>query len=196
LGQDHLYLMNPYDQHGIFSTISAITTCYIGLFISQIMNTQNYNSWKKLGLCMSTGSWLIGISLLMDASGMRINRSLWSTSFALLSASIGTVIFANITMIVDIWGYITVFQPQIWLGSNWLLVYIIWKLWFAISAIWIHVHGLPLRTWLLGMFSEQILSGIPMDIESVIFLFGIVELTFWSLFASILYKRRIFPRLL
>jgi predicted acyltransferase len=135
-----------YDPEGLLSTIPAIATALLGIFVGQFMLdhwrmkpanakslpqspgevrspvTNRYPS-KKAGLV-----FVSGIILLIAGWGwgmlFPVNKNIWTSSFVLYSAGWSMMLFAVFYYIIDVKGYKTWSNPFIWMGMNAILIYI------------------------------------------------------------------------
>ncbi|MBU0475101.1 MAG: DUF5009 domain-containing protein [Bacteroidetes bacterium] len=112
-----------HDPEGLTSTIPAISTALLGIFVGNILKntnikTQNHTVLKLTGL---------GIILIIVAQVWNIifpiNKNLWSSSFTLQCGGISTLLMALFYYIIDVKGY------QKWafffkvIGMNSILIY-------------------------------------------------------------------------
>ncbi|MCV9932583.1 DUF5009 domain-containing protein [Flavobacterium sp. LS1R47] len=102
-----------WDPEGVLSTLPAIGTGILGMFIGQILNLQipKIEIVKKLAI---TGIILIITGLLWDII-FPINKSLWSSSYVLYTAGIATICLTLLYYIIDVANY-----------KKWTKLFLIW----------------------------------------------------------------------
>lgn len=117
-----LYL-GIHDQEGLVSTIPAISTALLGIYVGSILRNTRNSDKRKTALRLT----IIGIILIIIAQIWNlifpINKNLWSSSFTLQCGGISTLLMALFYYIIDIKGY------QKWafifkvIGMNSILIY-------------------------------------------------------------------------
>lgn len=99
--KDHLWSYSKtWDPEGILSTLPAIATGIIGLFIGQILNLQipKIIILKKIA---GTGAVLLLAGIIWNAV-FPINKALWTSSYVVYTAGIATLCLTLLYYIVDV----------------------------------------------------------------------------------------------
>jgi predicted acyltransferase len=112
-----------HDPEGLFSTIPAISTALLGIYVGNILRNTLDTHKKKTALRLT----IIGVILIIAAQiwslAFPINKNLWSSSFTLQCGGISTLLMALFYYIIDIKGYrkwAFVFKV---IGMNSILIY-------------------------------------------------------------------------
>ncbi len=123
-GEHHIYkgFGIPFDPEGVLSSIPAIGTVIIGYLIGQVIDIETSMTlkMKKLliyGIIMVVlgGIW----SLLFP-----INKPLWTSSYVLYTAGLGTLFLALLIFIIDYKKYSGWSKPFVHFGSNPLFIFV------------------------------------------------------------------------
>lgn len=111
-----------YDPEGILSTIPAVSTALIGIFIGEHVKKE-FANWKKLLAHLSIiGTILTGCGLIWNVV-MPINKSLWTSSFVCIVAGIVVLIFCIFYYIIDVLKVWKWACPFLLIGCNPLFAY-------------------------------------------------------------------------
>jgi predicted acyltransferase len=113
-----------YDPEGLFSTIPAIATALLGVFLGTFLkHRENYFSInKKIVILITSAIVLIGIGILWNYD-FPINKRLWTSSFVCYVGGFSILFFTFFYLIIDVWGFRTWAFPFIIIGSNSILIY-------------------------------------------------------------------------
>jgi len=102
-----------WDPEGILSTVPAVATGILGMFIGQILNLkiQQTEILKKIAV---VGFALLLTGLLWSLL-FPINKSLWTSSYVLYTAGIATICLTLLYWIIDVLNY-----------KKWIKLFLIW----------------------------------------------------------------------
>ena len=123
-GEHHIYkgFGIPFDPEGLLSSIPAIGTVIIGYLIGQVIDieTSIKLKMKKLiiyGIIMVVlgGVWALAFP---------INKPLWTSSYVLYTAGLGTLFLALLIYIIDYKNYRAWSKPFVHFGSNPLFIFV------------------------------------------------------------------------
>lgn len=144
LGRYHLYqyptcreiyqTTEPYDPEGLLGCLTTCVLAYLGMATGHIFI--HYSEplkriarlvfyallWGSIGLTLA----LIGGpggGVVFDGGWIPINKSLWSLSFVLVTASMSLVAFALLYILIDVYDVYTG-APFVYLGRNSIVVYL------------------------------------------------------------------------
>jgi predicted acyltransferase len=110
----HLWSVSKtWDPEGILSTLPAIGTGILGMYIGQLLNLQT-NRTEILKKTAISGVILLIGGLLWNII-FPINKSLWTSSYVLYTAGIATLCLSLLYYIIDIQGY-----------KKWAKLFLIW----------------------------------------------------------------------
>ena len=112
-----------YDPEGLFSTIPAIATALLGVFLGTFLRAKNhFSSGKKLAILVLSALVLIGIGILWDYD-FPINKHLWTSSFVCFVGGFSILFFTFFYLIIDLLGFQNWAFPLLLIGSNSILIY-------------------------------------------------------------------------
>lgn len=113
-----------YDPEGIFSTLPAISTALLGVFVGTFLKAKcPFSINVKLLLMTLTAVVLIITGLIWDIS-FPINKHLWTSSFVCFVGGFSILFFVFFYVIIDLFGFHQWAFPLILIGSNSILIYI------------------------------------------------------------------------
>lgn len=189
------HLWQPdYDPEGLLSTLPAVATCLLGTIAGQWLTIRRKNK-ANLGDsdAKPADRWLrrrLNLAGLgMVASGLiwglvfPINKTLWSSSFALLTAGLASLVLAACCWAGETRTGRRLGRPFQWQGRNALLLYfgseVLAMALLADASEW--VSQTLLASWLTPAGGSL--------------LWALAYAAFWTMISGILYSRRIFVKL-
>ncbi|WP_435136316.1 acyltransferase family protein [Formosa sp. A9] len=172
-----------YDPEGIMGTFPAIATCILGVLIGKLLDMDTVNKTIKL---LAVGFSFTVLGYLWHQI-YPINKALWSSSFVLVTAGIGTVILGVIYYIVDVkqkhFGAIFKYA-----GMNAITVYFLSSL---ISKIFYTIpvgSGNSIHGWLYQ--TCFVFNGLASKLSSLLYALSVVLC--YLILGYYLYRKRIF----
>ena len=139
LGQAHLWRVSRvYDPEGILSTVPAVATVLIGVLAGSWMKREREPRSMATGLAVA-GAAAAAVGALWGLA-FPLNKSLWTSSYAVLTAGLGLLAFALCYWAVEIRGWRRWAAPFVVLGVNALAVYFLSQL-TAQLLVWIRVDA-------------------------------------------------------
>ena len=113
-----------YDPEGLFSTIPAVATALLGMFLGTFLKTKanHFSTKKKILIMVASAIVLIGIGLIWNYD-FPINKHLWSSSFVCFVGGCSILFFTFFYLIIDVLGFHKWAFPLILIGSNSILIY-------------------------------------------------------------------------
>ena len=126
-GEGHVYhgFGIPFDPEGLVSSIPAVATVIIGFVVGSYIDFVRKNSTTKSVDFLP----LIGIGLLLLGilwgRFFPINKPLWTSSYVLYTAGIGTLLLSFFLWLIDIKGKRKWANPLVVFGMNPLFIYIL-----------------------------------------------------------------------
>lgn len=188
----HLWSVSKtWDPEGILSTLPAIGTGILGMWIGQILNLQinKIEIIKKLAI---TGIALILTGLLWNII-FPINKSLWTSSYVLYTAGIATICLTILYYIIDIANY-----------KKWTKLFLIWgvnpMIVFFFSGIiprvmsYIKVQSPEIATEQINLQTLIYKYGIATWFENPLnssVAYAIIYAIFWSCILWVFYKKKL-----
>ncbi|MFH6958120.1 acyltransferase family protein [Flavobacterium aquidurense] len=188
----HLWSVSKtWDPEGILSTLPAIGTGILGMWIGQILNLQinKIEIVKKLAI---TGIALVLTGLLWNII-FPINKSLWTSSYVLYTAGIATICLTILYYIIDIANY-----------KKWTKLFLIWgvnpMIVFFFSGIiprvmsYIKVQSPEIATEQINLQTLIYKYGIATWFENPLnssVAYAIIYAIFWSCILWVFYKKKL-----
>ncbi|HOO56555.1 MAG TPA: heparan-alpha-glucosaminide N-acetyltransferase domain-containing protein [bacterium] len=135
-GHMHTEVWEP---EGILSTIPSIASCLIGVLVGNVIKSEKSLA-EKLTPILVAGNVLIVLAFIAN-NWFPINKNLWSPSFVLLTAGIGSCLLAVLIWVIDYKSFKWWTGPFFVLGRNPLFAYLISGLlmssltWFSVSQL-------------------------------------------------------------
>jgi predicted acyltransferase len=195
----HVWLHAPGDgdPEGILSTIPAVATALIGVFIGEFLASRRSSQEKLRGL-MITG--VAGILLgLLTGQWFPINKNLWTSSYVLFTAGMALALLAIIYYVVDIKGHDGWAAPFRIFGMNSIAAYVGSGLLARIllNIKWADPDGaglegatVTLQKWLYRSFVEPVFPDYWAS-----FAWAMANVLLWLAIMGVLYRRRIFIKI-
>ena len=185
-------LTKLYDPEGLLSTVPAVATAMGGVFAGAWLKvppetapeTDHRTAWMLAAGCSAAIAGLAWGRL------FPINKSLWSSSFALLAAGLAAATMAVCHFVVDIRGWRGWSRPFIAFGRNPLMVYF---LSVGLDAVLTRslVDGAPLKSELYyGLFFPTFEPCCGADTASLAYAVAYVVL--WCVVMIEMHRRRIY----
>ena len=180
-----------WDPEGLLSTLPAIATMLLGVLAGEYL---------RAGPPAGRIRGLVAAGALATAAGLfwgrvfPVNKSLWTSSYALAMSGLASVCLAVCVWIVDVRGWKRWAAPLVWLGRNAIAAFTLSTL-GAIALIAIKVagpEGKPRSLW-TAIYRTEFDRFADPRLGSL--LFALAYLTLWLAVFGILYRKRIFIRL-
>lgn len=175
-----------WDPEGILSTFPAIVTGIIGMLIGKLYLTVKEENRRLVLL------FFIGFCLFL-AGGIwnwffPLNKNLWTSSFVLYTAGLGTMGLAACILIVDVWGYTRwTFLGRVY-GANAIASYVLAEM------LTVLFYGLKFGGVSLNERVMNSLDPLGLDPRFISMLYAVAYMLIIFVPALILYRRKIFIR--
>ena len=192
LGSSHMWrgLGLAFDPEGLLSTLPAAISCLSGYLITLHIKQLNTPIHKVKSL-MGIGLVCVSVALL-TALIDPINKSLWTSSYVLISSGIACIALAFIISCWDIYHIKFGFNALKIYGSNPILLFVLAGIMArALGMITVNINGQSLA--IKPMVFEWLSLFMPAKIASLSF--AIIFMLIFYLLALVLYKRSIFIKL-
>lgn len=112
-----------YDPEGLFSTIPAIATALLGMFLGTFLKSQNiFSTEEKILIMVASALVLIGIGAIWNYD-FPVNKRLWTSSFVCFVGGFSILFFTFFYLLIDVLGFHKWAFPLILIGSNSILIY-------------------------------------------------------------------------
>ena len=194
LGVNHVWQeTRTWDPEGLLSTLGAVASVLCGVLAGHWIRSRRGTDTKAFGLFYAGG-----MTLLLGwvwSHIFPINKSLWTSSYVLLSAGIACLVLSAIFWLVDIEGYRGWTVPFLVFGTNAITAYWLSTL-CGIVLDWITLAGpvegeqVVLKTYLYETFYASWLAPANASLA-----YAVSYVVVWLGLLSFLYRRRIFIRI-
>jgi predicted acyltransferase len=180
---NHLYVAHRYDPEGLLSTMPAIVTCLIGVFVGDWIRGKQPRQVVH-GLLVGAA---VGLSLGQAWNlWFPINKNLWTSSYVLFTGGFAMAVLALCYWVIDVRGWKRWAQPFLWFGVNPLAIYFLAS-WLGKAGVSHQVDGMLVKTYVYvhvfaHLFANPYLNSLAFAISYV--------LLFWIL-AWALYQKKI-----
>jgi len=190
LGREHLWEGSRTwgDPEGLLSTIPAIATTLLGVLAGENLRS-NRSSLQKAVDFFFIGNLGIVMGTLWDL-WFPINKSLWTSSYVVLTGGISLIFLATYYYVIDIKKHMTWTKPFIILGTNAIIVYVLSEIVsFAVYAKVTLRDGttIALKTFVYRNYFASWAGSLNGSL-----LYALAYLVLWIAVAATLYKSRIF----
>jgi len=130
---DHL-LFPDWDPEGLLSTLGAIGTTLFGVLTGHWLRSGRSVSERALGLFIAGNAALLGGAVL--SIWLPINKSLWTSSYAVFTAGVALNLFASCYWLIDVKGYRRWAAPFVVYGTNSIVAYVLSSLLAKVLLLW------------------------------------------------------------
>ena len=196
LGKNHMwkhyekdgYVQGDYDPEGLFSTLPAIGTTILGIFLGLLLVNRRLSPYAKLILFVAAGLilWLLGW---WWSQSFPLNKRLWTSSYVLYTGGLAYLVFAVVYFLVDIfnlkkWG--NIFK---YLGMNAIAIFTL-SVFITKSFYLLHIPGT--KTTIHGWIYHNLFVSWLGNTEFSSLLYALSVVIFYMWFAWWLYRKKIF----
>jgi predicted acyltransferase len=182
-----------WDPEGLLSTLGAVGSVVCGVLVGHWVRSARGFRPKAFGLFYAGAATLV-VGWIWSRV-FPINKSLWTSSYVLLSAGMACLVLAAIFWLVDIKGYRRWTTPFLVFGTNAITAYWLSTL-FGIVLDWITFtrpqdgEEVVLKTYLYDTLYATWLSPANASLA-----YAVTYVLLWLGLLSVLYRRRIFIRI-
>ena len=194
LGVNHVWSeTRTWDPEGLLSTLGAVGSVICGVLVGHWVRSGRGYGAKAFGLFYAGATTLVAGWIWSRV--FPINKSLWTSSYVLLSAGIACLVLAAIFWLVDIKGYRGWTTPFLVFGTNAITAYWLSTL-VGIVLDWVTFTRLQngeevvLKTYLYDALYASWLSPANASLA-----YAVTYVLVWLGLLSVLYRRRIFIRI-
>jgi predicted acyltransferase len=182
------YIQGDYDPEGLFSTLPAIATTFLGIFLGLVLIDRRISPYAKLIIFVGLGIllWLLGW---WWSHYFPLNKRLWTSSYVLYTAGLAYLLFALIYFLVEILGIKKWSEPFKYLGMNAIAIFTLSV--FITKAFYsLHMPGTKttIHGWLYHTFFTSWLGNTAL--ASMLYALSVV--IFYIFVAWWMYRKKIF----
>lgn len=182
----YLY-QKTWDPEGLLSTLPAIASGITGMLAGHLILSDQKQE-RKIIILFSIGFFAFIIGFFWNYI-FPINKSIWTSSFVLVTSGLASMLLAVSIYFVDVLGRTRFTKPGIIFGSNAIAVYVLADVWRQFFYV-IKIGGNSLNVHFLNSF-----EGLNWSLKFGSFLFAFLFICFNFIPAWILYKKKIFIKL-
>jgi predicted acyltransferase len=150
-----------WDPEGIFSTLPAISTTLFGVLTGRLLRQQSADL-RKVQLMLASGVIAISIASVWHYL-LPVNKSLWTSSYALMMSGMAVVFLALCYYLIDIKGWRRGVRPFCVYGMNAITVFVLSGIVGRILYLVKWSSGedvITLKEWLVNTFFMSWLSPL------------------------------------
>lgn len=182
------YVQGDYDPEGLFSTLPAIGTTLLGIFLGLLLINRRISPHAKLILFIVIGLilWLLGW---WWSQSFPLNKRLWTSSYVLYTGGLAYLVFALTYFLVDIlgikkWG--NIFK---YLGMNAIAIFTL-SIFITKSFYLLHIPGT--KTTIHGWLYHHLYTTWMGNTELSSVLYALSVVIFYIFVAWWMYQKKIF----
>ncbi|HYW32158.1 MAG TPA: DUF5009 domain-containing protein [Gemmatimonas sp.] len=186
LGTNHLWVgSTAWDPEGLLSTLPAIGTMMLGTFAGRWIGERDRALTERLAAMFAVGAMLMVVGV-MWGWVFPINKSIWTSSYVVFTAGIGSVSLATCMWVIDVLEVRRWTFPFVVYGMNPMLAFLGSGLMARItSSIWTMDAGDGTRISAQGLvFKGVFASWLPPREASFAYALSFVALWFVILWAA------------
>jgi len=190
IGANHMWTVSKfYDPEGIFSTIPAVATCLAGVLTGTWLKSARADE-EKVSAVFFYGVLLTAIGWIWSF-WFPINKSLWTSSYAVYMAGLALCFLGFCYWLIDIKNYRKWTKPFVIFGSNALALYFLSSIFARIinNIKWQTASGAAtnVQKWIFDTFFSPFASAYNASL-----IYSIFYIFLWLFLMWILYRKRIF----
>jgi len=194
LGNSHVWHGQgvPFDPEGLISTLPAVVTTLLGVFVGDIIR-KDWKHEEKLSTIFTMGVLLFFAGNLLTP-WEPINKALWTVPYVLMTGGLAMIMVVLTSWIVDVKGWVQWTKPAIVFGSNPLVVFVgSGILARSMNLIrWTGSNGeiITVKGAIYGNLIEPYFTPINASLT-----YALLNIAFWTIILWILYVKKIFVKI-
>ena len=185
LTQQHLWAGKPYDPEGLFSTLPAVVTVFIGYFTVEWLKHQPSKSRTSLNLVISGLSFLV-VGYIWGLF-FPINKALWTSSYVIFTAGYALLLLAACYEAIEVRGWQKWGHPFAVMGLNAIFIFVgsgfLARL-MIYNKISMVESSPTIKTWIYEQFFQSWAGSFNGSL-----IFAIVNVLFWWGVSDLMYRR-------
>ncbi|MCD6380070.1 DUF1624 domain-containing protein [bacterium] len=195
LGENHLWRGRavPFDPEGLLGTFPAVVTVLSGYLAGSVIGGgADYGGVFKR---------MFPLGVLTAAAGLiwgtifPINKSLWTSSYVLLTSGVAFSFLAGFIWITEVKSWKRAVFPLTVFGRNPLFLFILSSLWVKTGIYLIRFNGADgSRVTAYNWFYDKLLAPLAGRMFGSL-LFALIHIVFFWLLLYLLYRKRIFIKI-
>ncbi len=186
--EENGYVQGDYDPEGLFSTLPAIGTTILGIFLGLILINQRISPYAKTIIFLSIGLILFLLGLFWSHY-FPLNKRLWTSSYVLYTGGLAYFIYGILYFIVEIMNRKKWANIFMYLGMNAIIIFSL-SVFITKSFYLLKVPGT--KTTIHGWIYYNLFVSQLGNNEFASFLYALSVVFFYILVAWWLYRKKIF----
>lgn len=175
---------NFYDPEGYLSTIPAIVTCLLGVFVGLLLRQAGISDQRKALLLVACGLAAVAIGWIWNL-WFPVIKKIWTSSYVLVAGGWSAMLLGLFHYLVEVKQYRRWCQPFVWIGTNSITIYLVSNMLGGFNKLSVRLVGGDVKAFL----DSHVATGLG-DLSVALVGLGLV---FW--FCGFLHRNRIFIRL-
>ncbi len=174
-----------YDPEGLLSTIPALATTLLGMFLGFFLIY--ISDWRKKMFWMFLSAMFLLAGAFLWEPYFPFSKKLWTSSYALYMSGLAFLIYALLYLIVEILGVKKFFFPFKAMGMNAIAVFVL-NGFIAKIFYMVKINGISLHNFIFENTWNRIIA-VP-ELASLMYAISVV--LFYILLSIFLYRKKIF----
>lgn len=112
-----------HDPEGLLSTIPAIATCLLGIFVGSLLRNEEVKDSLKVLYLIVAGVALVALGFLWGLE-FPVIKKIWTSSYVLVSAGYSCFLMASFYFVIEMMGLKIWAMPFVWIGMNPITIYL------------------------------------------------------------------------
>ncbi len=192
LGQAHLWRGDPWDPEGLLSTLPAVGTTLLGIFVGEWLVSARSRE-RKAAILAAASTVAIGVGLLWGQL-FPINKGLWTSSYVVFTAGMGGLLLAIFYWAIELKGWKAWSRPFVIYGVNAIAVFVLSGLLTKVLVRWQVPVGDGATTSAYSWIYTHVFASWAGPLNGSL-AFAISYVTFWLFLMWLLYRRAIFIKI-
>jgi predicted acyltransferase len=113
-----------YDPEGILSTMPAVVTCLLGIFVGLLLRNGSFDDRQKVIYLLAAGAAGVVLGFVWGLE-FPIIKKIWTSSYVLVAGGFSSILLGIFYWVVDVKKYRKWCQPFVWIGMNSITVYLV-----------------------------------------------------------------------
>ncbi len=192
LGQSHLWRGDPWDPEGLASTLPAVGSTLLGIFVGEWLASARGQERKATMLAV-VSLVAIGVGLLWGQL-FPINKGLWTSSYVVFTAGMGGLLLAGFYWAIELRGWKAWSRPSVIYGVNAIAVFVLSGLLTKVLVRWQVPTEAGATTSAYSWIYTNVFASWAGPLNGSL-AFAISYVTFWLFLMWLLYRRSIFIKI-
>jgi predicted acyltransferase len=111
-----------WNPEGLLSTLPAIATCLLGVFVALLLKNQSLPEKKKVYHLIGGGILSLVLGYLWGLQ-FPIIKKIWTSSYVLVAGGYSCLLMGIFYLVIDVWKIQKWTLPFVWIGTNAIMTY-------------------------------------------------------------------------